>query len=90
MTSDLADTCKLLFTSANGDIPAAAECRTSEITLAEYRTLTPKMDAADKTATTTEAYQGGTADWRTDLYSVAGATIMTHAGSSELLKSVGA
>ncbi len=90
VTSDLANTCKVPFNPANGDTPAAAECRTSEITLAQYRTLTPKMDAADKTAATAEAYLGGTADWRTDLYSVEKATIMTHAESIELFKSLGA
>lgn len=61
LTSPLANTCTQPFTAADGDTPAAAECRTSEITLAEYRTLTPKMDAADKTATTVEAYLNGTA-----------------------------
>jgi glycerophosphoryl diester phosphodiesterase len=42
LTSPLADTCVQPFTPANGDISASAECRTSEITLAEFRTLTPK------------------------------------------------
>ncbi|WP_425092443.1 glycerophosphodiester phosphodiesterase family protein [Tropicimonas sp. S265A] len=90
LATDLADTCVTPFTPASGDAEATAECRTSEITLAQYRTLTPKMDAADKTATTVEAYLGGTADWRTDLYSAEPATIMTHAESIELFKSLGA
>lgn len=50
----------------------------------------PKMDAADRTATTVDAYLGGTADWRTDLYSTEPATLMTHAESIELFKSLGA
>ncbi|MEE4189294.1 MAG: glycerophosphodiester phosphodiesterase family protein, partial [Roseobacter sp.] len=70
LATPLASSCAKPFTPATGETPASAECRTSEITLAEYRTLTPKMDAADKSATTIEAYMGGTADWRTDLYSV--------------------
>jgi glycerophosphoryl diester phosphodiesterase len=90
LATDLADTCVTPFTPADGDTPAAAECRTSEITLAEYRTLTPKMDAADRTATTVEAYLGGTADWRTDLYSTQPATIMTHAESIALFDALGA
>ncbi len=90
LTSPLANTCAQPFTAADGDTPAAAECRTSEITLAEFRTLTPKMDAADKTATTAEAYLKGTAGWRTDLYSTEPATLMTHAESIELFKSLGA
>ncbi|MEM1343574.1 MAG: glycerophosphodiester phosphodiesterase family protein [Pseudomonadota bacterium] len=90
LATPLAATCTTPFTPAEGDTPATAECRTSEITLAEYRTLTPKMDAADSAATTVEAYLGGTADWRTDLYSAEPATIMTHAESIELFKSLGA
>lgn len=90
LASPLANSCVTPFAPASGDTNAAAECRTSEITLAEYRTLTPKMDAADRSATTVEAYLGGTADWRTDLYSAEPATIMTHAESIELFKSLGA
>ncbi|KIT16278.1 glycerophosphodiester phosphodiesterase family protein [Jannaschia aquimarina] len=89
LVSDLADTCVTPFTSASGDDDATAECRTSEITLAQYRTLVPKMDASDGSATTAEEYQGGTADWRTDLYTN-GATIMTHAESIALFDSLGA
>jgi len=90
LATSLAETCVQPFTPADGDTKAAAECRTSEITLEEYRTLTPKMDAADSTATTVDAYLDGTADWRTDLYSIAPASIMTHAESIELFRSLGA
>lgn len=89
LTSDLADTCVTAFTPADGETPAAAECRTSEITLAEFRSLQPKMDSADKTALTAEAYQGGTADWRSTLFA-GDATSMTHAESIALFKSLGA
>ena len=90
LASPLADTCIAPFTPASGDQDAKAECRTSEITLAEYRSLRGKMDAADKSATTVEAYMNGTANWRTDLYSVEDGTLMTHAESIELFKSLGA
>lgn len=89
LTSDLADSCITPFTPASGDTPATAECRTSEITLAQYKTLTPKMDAANTAATTAEAYLDGTANWRTDLY-VDGATLMTHAESIALFRDLGA
>jgi len=69
--------------------PAKAECRTSDITLAEFKTLEGKMDAYDPMATTPEEYVGGTADWRTDLYASRG-TLMTHRESIELFKSLGA
>lgn len=90
LATPLAETCVTPFSPADGDTTAAAECRTSEITLEEYRTLTPKMDAADRSATTVEAYLGGTADWRTDLYSAEPATLMTHAESIVLFDSLGA
>lgn len=90
LATPLAETCVTPFAGANGDTGAAAECRTLEITLADYRTLTPKMDAADTSATTVEGYLAGTAGWRTDLYSVEPTTLMTHAESIELFKSLGA
>ncbi len=90
LTTDLADTCVQPFQPATADAPASAECRTSEITLAEFRTLTPKMDAADATATTPEAYLGGTAGWRTDLHTVSSPTLMTHAESIALFRELGA
>ena len=89
LTSDLAGTCVTPFSPATGDTPASAECRTSELTLAEFRTLTPKMDSADKTATTPAAYQGGVAGFRTNLFTH-GAQTMTHAESIELFRSLGA
>lgn len=89
LVSDLADTCVTPFTAASGDTGATAECRTSELTLAEFMTLKPKMDAANAAATTAQDYQGGTANWRTDLYS-ANTTLMTHADSIELFRSLGA
>ena len=89
LASPLADTCETPFSPADGDTAATAECRTSEITLTEYRTLNSKMDAANSKATTLEAYLDGTAGWRTDLYSAEPGTLMTHAESIELFKSLG-
>ncbi|EYD70460.1 glycerophosphodiester phosphodiesterase family protein [Limimaricola hongkongensis] len=89
VVSDLGAKCTSPFTPAGEGTEAAAECRTSDITLAEFRELNPKMDAADKTATTAEEFQGGTAAWRTDLY-VDGTQLMTHAESIALIDSLGA
>jgi len=77
-------------TPASDGTPASVECRTSDITLAEFKTLSGKMDAADKTATTLDAYMNATANWRTDLYAAAGGTVMTHAESIALIRSLGA
>lgn len=91
LATDLASTCVAPFTAAANGEKAAAECRTSEITLAEFQGLTGKMDASNPAATTVEDFLKGTADWRTDLYAAAGAggTLMTHAQSIELFKEQG-
>lgn len=89
LATDLAGKCTRPFTPAEGDRPASAECRTSDITLAEFKTLTGKMDAANAGATTVDAYMKGTAAWRTDLYAAAGGTLMTHAEYIQLVKAQG-
>src|SRR3954447_7654142 len=68
---------------------ASAKCCTSDITLAEFRTLTAKMDGFNPDAKTPEEYQNGTPRWRTDLYSNSG-TLMTHDESIALIKGLGA
>ena len=80
-----------VFDEQTGDLitPASAQCCTSDITLAEFKTLKGKMDAADTSATTVEAYMQGTASWRTDLYAATG-TLVTHAESIDLIRSLGA
>jgi glycerophosphoryl diester phosphodiesterase len=97
LREDLKDTCVTPFTPAqigpSGDLVAAAraECRTSEITLAQFKTLHGKMDAFDPRAQTPEQFVGGTADFRTDLYSgPTSGTLLTHAESIELFRSLDA
>ena len=65
------------------------KCCTSNLTLAEFKSLKGKMDGADTSARTVEAYLKGTPDFRTDLHSTGG-TLMTHAESIQLIKSFGA
>lgn len=70
--------------------PASAECRTSELTLAEFKTLRGKMDAFNPRGRTVEEYMAGTANFRTDLYSgPSSGTLMTHMESIELFKRLG-
>lgn len=85
----LGDQCTKPFTAAAGDANASAECRTSDLTLEQFRTLKPKMDAAFAKASTTDEYLGGTADFRTDLF-VDDADLMTHRESIELFRGLGA
>jgi glycerophosphoryl diester phosphodiesterase len=68
---------------------ASAKCCTSDITLAEFKTLTAKMDGFDPNATNVADYQNGTPRWPTDLYANSG-TLMTHDDSIALNKSLGA
>lgn len=89
LATPLAAKCTKPFTPAAGDKPASAECRTSDIALAEFKTLTGKMDAADTKATNAAAYMNGTARWRTDLYAAAGGTLMTHAEFIAMGKKMG-
>ncbi len=67
---------------------ASANCCTSDITLAEFKSLQGKMDAFNPKATTPEGYLQGTANWRTDLYAGRG-TLLTHAESIELFRKLG-
>jgi glycerophosphoryl diester phosphodiesterase len=69
-------------------IEAQAECRTSDITLEEFKSLKGKMDAYNPMATTPEEYLGGTANWRTDLYASQG-TLLSHRESIELFRALG-
>jgi glycerophosphoryl diester phosphodiesterase len=96
LATPLAATCIKPFTPAEFDAsgnlikPAAAECRTSEITLAEFKTLRGKMDAFNPRARTVAEYLGGTASFRTDLYAgPTSGTLMTHKESIELFKKLG-
>jgi glycerophosphoryl diester phosphodiesterase len=55
---------------------SSPRCCASDITLAQFKTLKGKMDASHPAATTAAAYLGGTASWRTDLYTGRG-TLLT-------------
>lgn len=88
LVSPLAKTCIRPFTPASVDasgkpVPASAECRSSALTLEEFRSLKGKMDTFNPAAKTAQEFLGGTAPWRTDLYNTAvtvpptGATLVT-------------
>lgn len=93
---ELAAKCTKPFTPATFDASgnlltaASAECRTSDITLAEFKTLRGKMDAFNPRAKTPAEFQGGTANWRTDVYAgPTSGTLMTHKESIALFKKLG-
>ncbi|UUZ75097.1 glycerophosphodiester phosphodiesterase [Polaromonas sp. P1(28)-13] len=92
LVTPLAAKCTKGFTphDAEKNTPATAECRASDITLAEFKTLRGKMDAFNPKAKTVEEFMGGTANWRTDLYSgPTSGTLMTHQDSIALFKKLG-
>lgn len=88
--TDLASKCSQPFIPADAETgtPAQARCCTSDITLQEFKSLQGKMDAYNPQATSAEQYMQGTTNWRTDLYASTG-TLMTHAESIELFKTLG-
>jgi len=94
LTSQYADRCVKPFVpatlDANGAVTkaATAECRTSELSLDEFKSLRGKMDAFNPAATTPQQYQTGTPAWRTDLYTGRG-MLMTFAESIALNKKLG-
>jgi glycerophosphoryl diester phosphodiesterase len=94
LVTPLADRCSQPFSPAQFDASgnrikaATALCCTSDLTLDEFRSLKGKMDASNPNATTAQEFLGGTANFRTDLYST-GATLLTHKESIDLIKKLG-
>ncbi len=90
LTTPLAAKCTQGFTpyDAASKTPASARCCTSDITLAEFKTLCGKMDSFDPSALTPQDYLGGIAPWRTELYATCG-TVMSHAESLALFQELG-
>jgi glycerophosphoryl diester phosphodiesterase len=96
LATPLAATCIQPFTPASIDAEgkllkaASAECRTSDLTLAEFKTLRGKMDAFNPRARTVAEYMNGTAGFRTDLYAgPTSGTLLSHRESIELFKRLG-
>lgn len=76
-TTNIVDTplnasCSVPWSGAN----SGPRCCASDITLAQFRTLKGKMDASNPAATTAAGFLGGTAAFRTDLYTSRG-TLLT-------------
>ena len=94
LATPLAEMCSKPFSPAEFDTTgkrvkaASALCCASDLSLEQFKTLKGKMDASNPNAKTAQDYLGGTANWRTDLYST-GATLLTHKESIELLKKLG-
>lgn len=72
VTTDLNNKCSVPYSGA-GSTP---RCCASDLTLAEFRTLKGKMDASNPSAPDAAGFLGGTAAFRTDLYTSRG-TLLT-------------
>jgi len=89
LVTPLAEKCTKAFTPATFDAggnrvtPASAECRASDLTLDEFKSLTGKMDASNPSARTPAEFLTGTPSWRTEVYMGRG-TLMTLRESIEL------
>jgi glycerophosphoryl diester phosphodiesterase len=94
LETPLASTCIQPFTPAvldsNGEVitPASAECRTSALTLDEFKSLQGKMEGFNPAARTVDEFVNGTPRFRTDLYTGRG-TLMSLRGSIQLNKKNG-
>lgn len=67
---------------------SSPRCCASDLTLAQFRTLQGKMDASNPNAANAAGFLGGTANWRTDLYTGRG-TLLTLRESIALNRRLG-
>lgn len=91
VATDLASKCTVPpQVDADGNLLNGPEikCCASDLTLAEFKSLKGKMDAADVSATTIEGYLGGTSRYRTDLYATGG-TLLSVAEATALFERLG-
>ncbi|KAI1137333.1 glycerophosphoryl diester phosphodiesterase family protein [Hypoxylon sp. FL0543] len=86
VATDLGAKCTRPFAPAGNGTAATAYCCTSDITLAEFKSLCGKMDGSNASAATPADFLRGTPAWRTDLYAACG-TVLSH---KEFLALVGA
>ena len=98
LATPLAAKCSIPFTPANPATGASVsvKCCTSDLTLAEFKTLCGKMDAGNPSATSVAAYMSmdNTPRFRTDLYSdafdgTACPTLVTHKESIAIINAAG-
>jgi glycerophosphoryl diester phosphodiesterase len=88
LQTPLAAKCSKPFRPANGQQPASATCCTTDISLAEFKTLCARPDQSNKKAKTVAQYL---APLRSPVVSepLACGTLMTHAQSIELIDALG-
>ncbi len=88
LATPLAANCSVPPNFASATPFANVQCCTSDITVAEFKSLKGKMDAGNPNAKTVAEYMDATPNFRTDLYAGNG-ILMTHKESIELFKKLG-
>ncbi|KAI2627926.1 glycerophosphoryl diester phosphodiesterase family protein [Hypomontagnella submonticulosa] len=88
VATELGAKCTKPFTPAANGSAATATCCTSDITLAEFKSLCGKMDGFNASAATPADFLHGTPAWRTDLYATCG-TVLSHKEFVQLVDSHG-
>ncbi len=88
VATPLNDACTVPWTGPVDAGHPAPQCCTSDLTLDQYKTLQAKMDASNPNATTAAGFLGGTASWRTDLYT-GRANVVTFKESIAMNKAMG-
>lgn len=88
LETDLAGNCSVPPDMSSATPYKNAKCCTSDITLAEFKTLKGKMDAGNRNAKTLAEFMNATPNFRTDTYAGNG-KLMTHKDSIDLFKKLG-
>ena len=84
VATELNNSCTVPYSGAG----SAPRCCASDLTLAQFRTLKGKMDASNPNAPDAAGFLGGTASFRTDLYTSRG-TLLTLRESIALNRKLG-
>ncbi|KAH6667062.1 glycerophosphoryl diester phosphodiesterase [Plectosphaerella plurivora] len=84
---ELAAKCTQPFKPAANGQPASAKCCTSDLTVAEFKTLCARMEGTNPLATTPAEYQQAPR-WRPELYGRCG-TVLTHKEHIKLVDDLG-
>jgi glycerophosphoryl diester phosphodiesterase len=95
LATDLAKKCRVPFSPAEFDPisgertkAASALCCTTDLTLAEFKSLKGKMDSSNPNAITVEEFMQGNPSFRTELYATGG-TLLSHKESIALFEKLG-
>ena len=89
LRTELAKTCRQSFTPAQNGEPASAQCCTSDITLAEFKTLCARPDVKNSRAANIDEYLAPLDSPVIDQPNQCG-TLMSHRDSIELIRNLGA